>query len=435
MNKFMNKTLNRNAVVVVGTQWGDEGKGKITNYLSNKADVVVRYQGGDNAGHTIKFLGNTYALHVIPSGVFNENIKNIIGNGVVLNPKTFLKEVNQLKELGFGCNNLFISDRTHIIFDYHQMLDGLIEESLGKSNIGTTKKGIGPCYTDKMARCGIRAGDFVSEDFEKIYKEALAFKNEQISRYGGTPFDIETSYREYQDIANNIKPYVTDTITLLNKEIKAGKKILFEGAQGALLDIDFGTYPFVTSSNPSGGGVSIGSGVGPTNIKDIIGIAKSYSTRVGSGAFPTEFEDEVAQYIRETAHEYGTTTKRPRRIGWLDGVVLKYSANINGLTGISLMLLDVLTGLKEIKVCTSYKLNEKVIETIPSRISDFEKCVPIYETLPGWNEDLSNVSTYDELPQNAKKYIEFIEKITEVPVVIISVGPDVSQTIIRREIM
>lgn len=435
MNEMFKTKQNKNAVVVVGTQWGDEGKGKITNYLSSKADVVVRYQGGDNAGHTIKFLGNTYALHVIPSGVFNRNIKNVIGNGVVLNPKTFLKEVNQLKELGFECDNLYISDRAHIIFDYHQTLDGLIEESLGKSNIGTTKKGIGPCYTDKMSRCGIRVGDFVSSDFEKIYKETLNTKNEQIKHYGGTPFDVEASYQEYQKIANSIKPYVTDTITLLNKEVKNGKKILFEGAQGALLDIDFGTYPFVTSSNPSGGGVSIGSGVGPTNIKDIIGIAKSYSTRVGSGAFPTEFEDEVAHYIRETAHEYGTTTKRPRRIGWLDGVVLKYSANINGLTGISLMLLDVLTGLKEIKVCTSYMLDGEIIETIPSRISDFEKCLPIYETLPGWNEDISNIKIYDDLPKNAKKYIEFIEKITEVPVVIISVGPDVTQTIIRKEIM
>jgi adenylosuccinate synthase len=425
----------RNAVVVIGSQWGDEGKGKITNYLSQKADVVVRYQGGDNAGHTIQFLGNTYALHVIPSGVFNSRTKNVLGNGVVFNPKTFLEEVKNLKDKGFSCNNLYISDRAHVIFDYHKELDGLSEEFLGANKIGTTKKGIGPCYTDKMARQGIRVGDLISNDFEKMYKEALKIKNEQIRTYGGKVFDIEKSYEEYQKLADEIKPYVTDTITLLNDAVKEGKKILFEGAQGALLDIDFGTYPFVTSSNPSGGGVCIGSGVGPTHIKDIIGVAKAYSTRVGSGAFPTEFEDEVASYIRETAHEYGTTTKRPRRIGWLDGVVLKYSANINGLTGIALMLLDVLSGIDYLYVCTAYQLDGKVIHTIPSRVSDFERCKPIYEKLPGWEEDVTNIKKYEDLPQNAKKYIEFIEKITGISVVIISVGPDINQTIVRREMM
>ncbi len=425
----------KNAVVVVGTQWGDEGKGKITNYLSQKADVVVRYQGGDNAGHTIKFLGKTYALHVIPSGVFNPQIKNVLGNGVVLNPKTFLAEVKNLQAQGFSCNNLYISNRAHIIFDYHQALDGLIEEHLGVNKIGTTKKGIGPCYTDKIARQGIRVADFVSKDFEKIYRATLQIKNEQIKSYGGQMFDIDKSYQEYQIIADAIRPYVVDTVQLLNDEIKNNKKILFEGAQGALLDIDFGTYPFVTSSNPSGGGVSIGSGIGPTNIKDIIGIAKAYSTRVGSGAFPTEFDDEVAHYIRETAHEYGTTTKRPRRIGWLDGVILKYSAQINGLTGLSLMLLDVLAGLKTLKVCTAYMLDGQKITTVPARISDFERCVPLYEELPGFSEDISGIRNYDDLPVNAKKYIEFIEKLIGIEVVIVSVGPDAEQTIIRRPIM
>ena len=423
----------RNAVVVVGTQWGDEGKGKITNYLSQKADVVVRYQGGDNAGHSIEFDGKRYALHVIPSGVFNKNIKNVLGNGVVINPKTFLSEIENLKECGFDCQNLYISDRAHVIFDYNKELDGLNELELGKNKIGTTKKGIGPTYTDKMARIGIRMGDFVSDDFESIYKERLQAKNETIKRLGGTVIDVEQSYLEYQEIAKRIKPYVTDTIELLNEEVKQGKKLLFEGAQGALLDIDFGTYPFVTSSNPSGGGVSIGSGVGPTNIKEIIGVAKAYSTRVGEGAFPTEFEDETAKKIRETAHEYGTTTKRPRRIGWLDGVVLRYSCMINGLTGLSLMLLDVLSGIPTLKVCTGYTLNGKVIHTIPSRISDFEKAEPIYEELPG--EDISNILTYDALPQNTKNYIAFIEKITGVPVVIVSVGADASKTIVRKEIM
>ncbi len=425
----------KNAVVVVGTQWGDEGKGKITNYLSQKADVVVRYQGGDNAGHSIEFDGKRYALHVIPSGVFNPKIKNVLGNGVVINPKTFLSEVKHLKEEGFNCNNLYISDRAHVIFDYNRELDGLNEMELGVHKIGTTKKGIGPTYTDKMARCGIRMGDFVSNDFEKMYKQMLIIKNEQIERQKGTPFDIEKSYQEYQKIADEIKPYVTDTIELLNEEVKKGKKLLFEGAQGALLDIDFGTYPYVTSSNPSGGGVSIGSGVGPTYIKEIIGVAKSYSTRVGEGAFPTEFEDDTAKRIREIAHEYGTTTKRPRRIGWLDGVVLRYSSMINGLTGLSLMLLDVLSGIPTLKVCIAYQLDNQMLKTIPSRITDFERVKPIYKELPGWSEDISHVKSYEELPINAKKYIQLIEEITGIPVVIVSVGADASKTIVRKEMI
>lgn len=425
----------KNAVVVVGTQWGDEGKGKITNYLSQKADVVVRYQGGDNAGHSIEFDGKRYALHVIPSGVFNPKIKNVLGNGVVINPKTFLSEVKHLKEEGFNCNNLYISDRAHVIFDYNRELDGLNEMELGVHKIGTTKKGIGPTYTDKMARCGIRMGDFVSSDFEKMYKQMLIIKNEQIERQQGTPFDIEKSYQEYQKIADEIKPYVTDTIELLNEEVKKGKKLLFEGAQGALLDIDFGTYPYVTSSNPSGGGVSIGSGVGPTYIKEIIGVAKSYSTRVGEGAFPTEFEDDTAKRIREIAHEYGTTTKRPRRIGWLDGVVLRYSSMINGLTGLSLMLLDVLSGIPTLKVCIAYQLDNQMLKTIPSRITDFERVKPIYKELPGWSEDISHVKSYEELPINAKKYIQLIEEITGIPVVIVSVGADASKTIVRKEMI
>lgn len=425
----------KKAVVVVGTQWGDEGKGKITNYLSQQADMVVRYQGGDNAGHSIQFDGTKYALHVIPSGVFHAHIRNVLGNGVVLNPKTFVEEVTQLKQQGFTCENLYISDRAHVIFDYHKIVDGLQEVALGERKIGTTKKGIGPTYTDKVSRSGIRVGDFVSDDFETMYKTALRQKNAEIIRLGGEPLNIEESYQEYQALADIIRPYVVDTVVMLNEAVKQNQKILFEGAQGALLDIDFGTYPYVTSSNPSGGGVCVGSGIGPTAIQDVIGIAKAYATRVGSGAFPTEFEDDIARRIRETAHEYGTTTKRPRRIGWLDAVVLKYSTMINGLTGISLMLLDVLSGIETLKVCTAYELNGKKVESIPSRISDFEACKPIYETLPGWCEDLSGIKTYEELPKNAKGYIDFIEKITGVPVVMVSVGPDINQTIIRRKVM
>lgn len=421
-------------VVVIGSQWGDEGKGKITNYLSEKADYVVRYQGGDNAGHTIKFDGVTYKLHLIPSGIFNPKIKNILGNGMVINPRNALIEIEDLQKQGFDCKNLYISNRANVILDYHMELDGLKEASLGSGKIGTTKKGIGPAYTDKTSREGIRINDFISPRFKDIYKEKLEAKNEEIKKYGGNPIDYETSVNEYIKIAEKIKPYVCDTITILNKAVNANKKIVFEGAQGALLDVDFGSYPFVTSSNPTAGGACTGTGVGPTKIKEIIGVVKSYSTRVGSGLFPTEFEDEIAKDIRERAHEYGTTTKRPRRIGWLDCVVLKYSAMINGMTGISLMLLDILSGLEYIKVCCSYKLNGEYIDYIPADNDEFEKCEPVYLELPGWTEDISNVKSFEELPQNAKDYIEKIEELVGVKVKIFSVGPDKTQTIVRDKI-
>lgn len=375
------KEVNKQTVVVVGTQWGDEGKGKITNYLSERCDVVVRYQGGDNAGHTVCFCGNSYALHAIPSGIFDENIINVLGNGVVLNPRTFIKEVSELQSLGFSCNNLKISDRLHIIFDYHQMLDGAKESNLKDKKIGTTKRGIGPVYVDKYDRFGIRAADFVSSDFKDIYKEHIDEKNKLLKGYNMDAIDFESSYQEYQMMADFMRPFVCDTINLLNDLYDKGKKILFEGAQGNLLDIDFGTYPFVTSSNASSAGVSSGTGIGVTKIDDVIGIVKAYSTRVGSGAFPTEINDHLATYIRDKGHEYGVTTKRPRRIGWFDGVILRYSVRVSGITGLALMLLDVLSEIEEIKVCTKYILDGKEINYVPSRIEDFERCQPIYTTL------------------------------------------------------
>lgn len=421
-------------VVIVGSGWGDEGKGKITNYLSEQADVVIRYQGGDNAGHTIVFDGKKYALHLIPSGVFNPHIKNIMGNGMVINPKSFLKELNELREQGFACNNLYISDRANVIFDYHLLLDELKEERLGERKVGTTKKGIGPAYTDKVAREGIRMIDFVSDDFKTLFASTLKLKNEEIIALGGTPLDFSILYPEYQTIASQIRPFVTDTITLANIELEKGKKILFEGAQGGLLDIDFGTYPFVTSSNPSGSGVCSGSGIGPTKIDEILGVVKSYTTRVGSGAFPTEFEDETSHYIRETAHEYGVTTQRPRRIGWFDGVIMNYSARINGLTGIVVTLLDVLSNIPVLKLCTSYHLDGKIITSPPARIQDYERCTPNYIELSGWTEDISQVTSYEELPENAKQYLKKIEEIMGVPVVMFSVGPDKKQTIVRQNV-
>lgn len=421
-------------LVVLGSGWGDEGKGKITNYLSEQSDYVVRFQGGDNAGHTIKFNGKTYKLHLIPSGIFNPSIKNILGNGMVINPEALVSELEEIRSSGFECNNLYISDRAHVIFNYHKEMDRCNELKLGGRKIGTTLKGIGPAYTDKISRQGIRMIDFISDDFEKLFRENASAKNEEIKQMGGNPIDIEESLEKYKTISQMIKPMVVDTIELLNNAYKENKKILFEGAQGSLLDIDFGTYPYVTSSNPSSGGVSTGSGISPNKIDEVLAIVKAYSTRVGSGAFPTELNNSLGDDIRERAGEYGATTKRPRRIGWLDGVALKYSTNINGFTSISLMLLDILSGIDKLKICTAYELDGKIIHTIPASLKDYEKCKPIYEEFEGWNEDISSVTSFEELPLNAQKYIEGLERITNVPVKIFSVGPDKTQTIVRKEI-
>lgn len=424
------------SIVVIGACWGDEGKGKITNYLAEKADVVVRYGGGDNAGHTIIFNDKTFKLHMVPSGIFKEETINILGNGCVVNPISLVEELDMIKKEGYPCNNLYISDRANVIFEYHKVIDGLLEENSSLRKIGTTKKGIGPAYSDKVSRIGIRMCDFVSDDFKEIYQNALKFKNEEIVRLGGKPIDFETSYNKYQEIAKAIKPMVVDTISLINNCYNEGKKVLFEGAQGTLLDIDFGTYPYVTSSNPSAGGVSTGSGLGPTKINEIIGITKAYTTRVGEGPFPTEMNDNLtlAQEIRDKANEYGATTKRPRRIGWYDAVIMKYSCNVNGITGLSLMLLDILSGLDKIKICDYYLLNGEKIYAPCARLENFAKCVPHYIELDGWKEDITNVKKYEDLPINCQKYIETIEKLLNVPVVIVSVGHDKYQTIVRKNI-
>lgn len=423
-------------VIVVGACWGDEGKGKITNYLGELSDVVVRSTGGDNAGHTIVFDGNTYKLHLVPSGIFKDEIINILGNGCVINPKSLVEELNEIKSKGFKCNNLYISDRANVLFDYHKVLDGLNEERLGARKIGTTKKGIGPCYTDKIARDGIRMCDFVGPDFKEVYRQSVILKNEQLKAFGVEPIDFESSYEEYQKIADIIRPMVCDTVTLINEQYNKGKKILFEGAQGTLLDIDFGTYPYVTSSNASSAGACTGSGLGPTKIDEVIGITKAYTTRVGEGPFPTEMNDDLAlaQDIRDRAGEYGATTKRPRRIGWFDGVINRYSAQVNGLTGLSLMLLDILSGLKAIKICDYYELDGKKVVAPCARLEDFAKCKPHFIELPGWKEDITKVKTFDELPENAKKYIETMEEVVGVPVIMFSVGPDKYQTIVRKKI-
>lgn len=421
------------SLLILGAQWGDEGKGKITNYLSERADMVIRYQGGNNAGHTIVFNQHKYALRTIPSGVFNPNIACVMANGMVINPRAFIEERNELIKAGFACNNIYISDRAHVIFDHHIVLDALNEELLKDQKIGTTKKGIGPAYTDKIARFGMRMCDFVSDEFPVLYKNLLAIKNQQIQDLNGTPIDYETTVEEYKTLANQIRPMVCDTISLIGKYRRENKKILFEGAQGALLDIDFGSYPFVTSSNVTSGGTITGTGIGCHGVDEVLGIVKAYQTRVGEGAFPTELHDAIGDVIRERGHEYGTVTHRPRRTGWLDLVALKYSIQINGISSICLTLLDVLSGFDTIQVCTSYQYHDQTIHTIPASNRKFFECQPNYVTLPGWKEDLSNVHSFEELPDNAKKYIEFIEQETGVFISMFSVGPDKYQTIVRKE--
>ena len=423
-------------VVIVGAQWGDEGKGKVIDYLAKEADVVVRGQGGNNAGHTVVVGDKKYALHLIPSGILNDNTLNVIGNGVVFDPQGFLKEVDGLREKGISTESIFVSDRAHVVFAYHREIDRLAEEARGADMIGTTKKGIGPSYMDKVERSGIRICDFVDEEiFETIFRKQIDAKNKIITQiYGGEAMDADALVDEYKAYAKLIKPFVADTSLIVYNALKEGKKVLLEGAQGTLLDLDYGTYPYVTSSHPTAGGFTIGSGIGPNQIGEVVGITKAYTTRVGKGPFVTELDNEVGDRIRIAGHEFGTTTGRPRRCGWLDTVIVKYSARVNGMTCIALMLLDVLTGFETVKICTGYKYGDEVIDNFPASLNVLSKCQPIYEELPGWQEDLSECTTFEMLPQNAKAYVERIEALTGIPVKIISVGPKRNQTIIRGEI-
>ena len=424
-------------VAIIGSQWGDEGKGKVIDYLATKADVVVRAQGGNNAGHTLVVGDKKYALHLIPSGVLNPNTINIIGNGIVFDPKGFLDELEKLKDDNIDVSNIKISDRAHVIFPYHKELDALAEEARGDNKIGTTKKGIGPCYMDKTERSGIRICDLMDKDifYNKLKLQVEAKNNLVKNIYKKDElFDLETIYNEYLEYADKIREYVDDTSVIVYNAIKEGKKVLFEGAQGTLLDLDLGTYPFVTSSHPISGGFAIGSGIGPNMIKDVVGIVKSYTTRVGEGPFVTELNDEIGEQIRVQGNEFGTTTGRARRCGWFDSVIVKYSARVNGLTSISLMLLDVLTGFDTIKICTAYKMGDKIIKDFPASLEDLSKCEPVYEELQGWNEDITNIEKFEDLPENAKKYINKIEEIVGVSVDMISVGPKRTQTIIRKNI-
>lgn len=424
-----------NTLVVVGIQWGDEGKGKMTDFLAQNADVVVRYQGGNNAGHTITFGGNKYALQSIPSGIFNPRIKNVMANGMVINPKAAIAELEGLKQRGITDFQLFISNRAAVIMPYHLMLDGAYEALKGGKQIGTTKKGIGPAYSDKYSRVGIRIGDLLEpEYFAERLENALLQKNMELKMLGLEEMDFDTLYKEYLEYGEYLKPYICDTSILLNKEIEEGRKVLFEGAQGVMLCIENGTYPFVTSSSPTAASVPLGAGIAPRYINRALGICKAYTTRVGAGPFPTELDGELAHYIRERGHEYGTVTGRPRRVGYLDVAALKHACRISGINYLSIMLFDVLSGLETVKICTGYELDGKVIDYVPATINALERCKPVYIEMPGWTEDLSAMKSYDELPENAKAYISKIEELTNTEVAVISVGPDRTQTIMRQNI-
>lgn len=422
------------SVVIVGSQWGDEGKGKMTDYLSQDADVVVRSQGGNNAGHTIAFDGKKFALRLVPSGIFGKDKLAVIGNGVVINPPALLKELHYLQDNGIDISGLRISSRSHVTFPYHILLDKCQEEAKGDHKVGTTKNGIGPTYMDKVSRVGIRMCDLLEKDtFETKLRRNLAEKNELFTKlYHVDPINFDDIFESYYEYGQELKKYVTDTSRIVNDALDNGQRVLFEGAQGVMLDVDQGTYPYVTASNPIAGGVCTGVGVGPNKINTVVGICKAYSTRVGAGPFPTELTDEIGDRIRETGHEYGTVTGRPRRVGWFDSVAMRHARRVSGISCLSLNLLDVLTGLKTVKICKAYKLDGKEIDYYPASLKELDRCKPVYEELPGWDEDITGVKKFEDLPVNAQNYLKRVSELSEVPLATVSVGADRIQTIIVK---
>ncbi|EKQ09707.1 adenylosuccinate synthase [Lacticaseibacillus paracasei] len=416
-------------VVIVGTQWGDEGKGKITDFLSQGAKVVSRYQGGDNAGHTIHANGEVYKLRLVPSGVLYPHQLSVIGNGVVVNPKSLVGELARLAEQGVTGENLRISDRAHVILPYHIKLDKLQEAAKGADKIGTTNRGIGPAYMDKAARVGIRMADLLDKEiFEERLKANLKAKNEEFVKvYDSTSMNFDDIFEEYYQYGQQLKQYVCDTSIVLNDAIDKGEHVLFEGAQGIMLDIDQGTYPFVTSSNPAGG-VTVGAGVGASKIDRVVGVAKAYTSRVGDGPFPTELLDKTGDFIRNAGHEFGTVTGRPRRIGWFDAVVVRHSRRVAGITDLCLNSIDVLTGLDKVKICVAYERDGERVENYPASLKFLSECKPVYEELPGWQEDITKAKTLDDLPENARRYVERITELLGVDLLTFSVGPDRDQT-------
>ena len=423
-------------VVVVGTQWGDEGKGKIVDLLTDQARLVVRYQGGNNAGHTLVVAGEKYIFHLIPSGILHAGTQCLIGNGVVLDPEVFLWEIDKLISRGYavGPENLRVSERTQVIMPYHKRLDVARERAKGAGKIGTTGRGIGPCYEDKVARRGIRVADLLDADALKAkLAEILPEKNFFLEKFlGDQPFTLEEILQPYLEMGNRLRPLVVNVSVLLEQAIREGKNILFEGAQGTHLDIDHGTYPFVTSSNPIAGGACTGAGIGPGQLHHVVGIVKAYTTRVGGGPFPTECLDEVGDHLVECGVEFGSTTGRRRRCGWLDAVVLREAARLNGLTGLAITKLDVLTSLNPVRICVAYEVDGKARDTMPGTIKELELCRPIFEEMPGWTEDIRGARRLEDLPAATRNYLKRVEELVRVPIQIISVGPDREETILLQ---
>ncbi|MEJ2091145.1 MAG: adenylosuccinate synthase [Syntrophobacterales bacterium] len=424
-------------VVVVGTQWGDEGKGKIVDLLTEQAQVVVRYQGGNNAGHTLVVGGEKFIFHLIPSGILHPGTICCIGNGVVLDPEVFLSEIDRLRSRGqkVGSENLRVSERTQVIMPYHQRLDLARERAKGAGKIGTTGRGIGPCYEDKVARRGVRVADLVEPRLLRAkLEEILPEKNFLLEKFlGDKPFALEEILEPYQEWGQRLKSLVANVSVILQQAAQAGKNILFEGAQGTHLDIDHGTYPFVTSSNPVAGGAATGSGIGPGALHRVLGIVKAYTTRVGSGPFPTECLDGVGTHLQECGVEFGSTTGRPRRCGWLDLVVIQEAARLNGLTGLVITKLDVLSNLNPVRLCVAYEMEGERRGTMPATLPELERCRPIFEDLPGWSEDIRGVRRFEDLPANTRNYLKRVEELAGVPIQVVSVGPDREETILLQD--
>ena len=425
------------AVVITGTQWGDEGKGKIVDYLAARADVVVRFQGGSNAGHTVTVNGEEYKLRLMPSGILYPKTTCVIGNGVVLDPQVILDEMDAMSARGIDVSTVKISNRAHVVMPYHKLFDELNEALRGSNKIGTTKRGIGPCYIDKDDRIGIRVCDLIDgEEFASKLKSILPLKNRILERvYDHAPLDFDQIVEEYNGYAQRLAPYVCDTISLLNDELDAGKKILFEGAQATMLDIDYGTYPYVTASHPISGGVSVGAGVAPKRIDRVVGVVKAYCTRVGEGPFPTEQLNAIGDQLRECGHEFGTVTGRPRRTGWLDACVVRYAGQLSGIDYMAVTRLDILDTFDEIKMCVGYKLDGKMLNEIPASLKVLARVEPVYETFEGWRTPISAIRSYDELPSAAKKYLERMAEVTGIGLGIVSVGPNRDQTIVLADII
>jgi len=425
------------AIAVIGAQWGDEGKGKIVDLLAEKANMVVRFSGGNNAGHTVLNPCGEFRMHLVPSGIFHPEVTCIVGNGVVIDPAVLLEEIDELKKRGVEVDRLFISDRAHLIMPYHTLLDGLEEESRGGGALGTTRKGIGPCYMDKAARLGIRTADLLEKEaFYERLRFVLDLKNRILTRvYEVQPLSLEEIYDNYCHYGQLLAPFIRETDLMVDQALEKGEVVLLEGAQGTMLDIDFGTYPYVTSTSSMAGGACSGLGLSPVKIDRVIGVFKAYTTRVGSGPLPTELLDETGELIRERAHEYGTTTGRPRRCGWFDAVVGRFSARINGFSGIALTRLDILDALPSLKICTSYKLDGNTLQNPPSNSGLLARCEPIYEELPGWQSDISVLRRFEDLPAAARSYVSRLEELLACPTDIISVGPRREQTIVVREVI